>query len=127
MAVQNIKKKYTYHVSDPNQNVETKCNSKLKFTYLKDLFIKRVQKIKSKMNYMYHVAKHSNSKYSNFQQDITSDYGFLLRLVNTFTIDTEEYYLMCYKVNDTKTFENLVRSSILTYVYCRLGSLNWGL
>ena len=52
----------------------------------------------------------SNSKYSNFQQaeDITSDYGFLLRLVNTFTIDTDEYYLMCYKVNDMKTFKNLV-------------------
>ena len=31
-------------VSDPNQNVETKCNSKLKFTELKDLLIKRVQK-----------------------------------------------------------------------------------
>ena len=29
---------------DPNQNVETICNSKLKFTELKDLFIKRVQK-----------------------------------------------------------------------------------
>ena len=31
-------------VSDPNQNVETTCNSKLKFTELKYLFIKRVQK-----------------------------------------------------------------------------------
>ena len=31
-------------VSDPNQNVETTCNSKLKFTELKDSFIKRVQK-----------------------------------------------------------------------------------
>ena len=31
-------------VSDPNQNVETTCNSKLKFAELKDLFIKRVQK-----------------------------------------------------------------------------------
>ena len=31
--------------------------------------------------------------------DITSDYGFLLRLVSTFTIDTDEYYPMCYKVN----------------------------
>ena len=56
---------------------------------------------------------HSNFRYSNFQQkisrylDITSDYEFLLRLVNTFTIDTDEYYLMCYKVNDTKTFKNL--------------------
>ena len=41
-------------------------------------------------------------------QDITSDYGLLLLLVNTFTIDTDEYYPMCYKVNDTKTFKNLV-------------------
>ena len=31
-------------VSDPNQNVETTCNSKLKFTELIDLFIKNVQK-----------------------------------------------------------------------------------
>ena len=31
-------------VSDSTQNVETTCNSKLKFTELKDLFIKRVQK-----------------------------------------------------------------------------------
>ena len=31
-------------VSDPNQNIETTCNSKLKLTELKDLFIKRVQK-----------------------------------------------------------------------------------
>ena len=31
-------------MSDPNQNVETTCNSKLKFTELKDLFIERVQK-----------------------------------------------------------------------------------
>ena len=39
---------------------------------------------------------------------ITSDYGFLLRLVNTFTIDTDKYYPMCYKVNDAKTFKDLV-------------------
>ena len=31
-------------VSDPNQNVETTSNSKLKFTELKYLFIKRLQK-----------------------------------------------------------------------------------
>ena len=31
-------------VSDPNQNVETTSNSQLKFTELKYLFIKRVQK-----------------------------------------------------------------------------------
>ena len=54
-------------------------------------------------NHMCNTA--SNSKYSNFQLKIyiTSDYGFLLGLVNTFTIDTDQYYLMCYKVNDMKT------------------------
>ena len=34
----------------------------------------------------------------------------MLRLVNMFTIDTEEYYLRYYKVNDAKTFKNLVVS-----------------
>ena len=28
----------------PDENFEITCNSKLKFTYLKDLFIKKVQK-----------------------------------------------------------------------------------
>ena len=32
MAGQNVKKKYPPNVSDPNQNVETTYNSKLKFT-----------------------------------------------------------------------------------------------
>ena len=36
-------------VSDSNQNVQTTCNSKLKFIKLKDLFIKKVQKNYSKM------------------------------------------------------------------------------
>ena len=40
-------------------------------------------------------------------EDVTSDYGFSLRLVNTFTTDTDEYYPMCCKVNDAKTFKNL--------------------
>ena len=39
-------------MSDSNQNLETKCNSKLKFAELKDFFIKRVQKNYSKMNYV---------------------------------------------------------------------------
>ena len=55
MAGQNIKQKYLI-VSDPSQNVETTYNSKLKFTSLKDLFIKRVQKNWSKKIYMYDVA-----------------------------------------------------------------------
>ena len=69
-----------------------------------------------------YVAKHSNSKFS---ADITSDNGFLLRVVNTFTIDIDEYYPMSYKVNDAKTFKNLVYYFTLcvhksSYVYCRL-------
>ena len=40
-------------------------------------------------------------------EDITSDYTFLVRLVNTFTIDTDEYYPVPYKVNDAKKFKNL--------------------
>ena len=43
-------------------------------------------------------------------EDITSDYRFLLRLVNTFTNDTDAYYPVCYKVNDAKTFKNHVAS-----------------
>ena len=44
MAGQNKSKEKVPYVSDPNQSLETTCNSKLKFTLLKDLFIKRVQK-----------------------------------------------------------------------------------
>ena len=44
MAGQNKSKEKVPNLSDPNQNVETTCNSKLNFTELKDLFIKRVQK-----------------------------------------------------------------------------------
>ena len=39
-------------MSDSSQNLETTCNSKLKFAELKDLFIKRIQKNLSKMNYV---------------------------------------------------------------------------
>ena len=46
----------------------------------------------------YPPTSHSSSKYSNF----------LLRLVNTFTIDTDQYYPVFYKVNDAKNFKNLV-------------------
>ena len=57
-----------------------------------------------------------------------SDYGFLLRLVNTFTTDTDEHYQMSY---DAKTFKNLAYcthvfyaySQIIIYVYCRLARL----
>ena len=50
-------------------------------------------------------------------EDITSDYRFLLLLVNTFTIDTGEYYPACYKVNDVKTFKNLVVPIANYFIY----------
>ena len=49
-------------------------------------------------------------------EDITSDYTFLVRLVNTFTIDTDEYYPVSYKVNDTKKFKNLVANQVYYFM-----------
>ena len=49
-------------------------------------------------------------------------YVLLLRLVNTFTINTDKYYLVCDKVNGVKTLKNLVyyimlaHKSYITYV-----------
>ena len=46
-------------------------------------------------------------------------------MVNTFTIDTDKYYPVCYKVNDAKTFKNLVYCFMLAnhHVYYRLACL----
>ena len=70
------------------------------------------------------IAKqHSNSKYSNFSaEDITSDYGFLLRLVNIFTIDTDEYYSMCYKVNGCQESRLFSKPCISFYAVCAKSS-----
>ena len=54
-------------------------------------------------------------------KDITSDYGFLLRSVKTFAVDTEEYqYPRCTKVNDAKTFKSLVVSfyTLFSQIIC---------
>ena len=58
-------------------------------------------------------------------EDIVSDYRFLLQMVNTFTVDTDEYYPVCYKVNDAKNFKNLVHYFMLAshHVYYRLARL----
>ena len=58
-------------------------------------------------------------------EDITSDYRFLLRLVNIFTIDTEEYHPVCYKVNDAKTFKTPVYYFMIAnhHVYYKLARL----
>ena len=53
--------------------------------------------------------------FSQSQEDITSNYGFLLGLVKTFTVDTEKYYPRFYKVNDDKNCKNLVG---LFYALC---------
>ena len=37
-------------------------------------------------------------------------------MVNVFTIDIDEYYPMCYKVNDAKTFKNLACISLYALV-----------
>ena len=45
--------------------------------------------------------------------------------MNTFTIDTYEYYTVCYKVNDARTFKNLVSYLMFAkhHVYYRLTRL----
>ena len=45
--------------------------------------------------------------------------------MNTFTIDTDEYYPVRYKVNDAKTFKNPVYYFMLAnhHVYYRLARL----
>ena len=87
------------------------------------------------MNQMYTQQvhpQHSNSiKILEFSaENIISDYEVLLRLVNTFTIDTDEYYPMCYKVNDAEDLKNLyfilrllINHHIHKYNICRLSHL----
>ena len=62
-------------------------------------------------------------------EDITSDYRILLWLVNTFPFDTDEYYLVCYKVSDSKTFLETLYLYYLMFanhhVYYRLARLTW--
>ena len=50
--------------------------------------------------------------------------------MNTFTIDTDEYYEVRYKVNGAKTFKNLVYYFMLVNHYVAIlqtGSFNWGI
>ena len=66
-------------------------------------------------------------------EDIPSYYWLLLWPVNTFAIDTDEYYPMCYKVNDAKTFKifayyfALVLKSLHAVCILQIGSFNGGL
>ena len=74
-------------------------------------------------------------------EDITSAYyyRFLLRLVNIFTIDTDTYYPMCYKVMMPRLLRILnslnsyiiyvvlcfVLTQITICMYCRLARFTW--
>ena len=69
------------HMSDSNQNVETTFNSKLRFTELKR-FIHLEGAEKSVKSKLWAILKF---------QDITSHYWFLIRLVNTFIVDSEQH------------------------------------
>ena len=75
---------------DSHQNIGTSCNSKLKLTKFKDLFIKITENL-LKYEWMY---------VSTYQM---SNYDILIPVLNTFTFETEEYCLDDnYMVNDAK-------------------------
>ena len=106
-------------MSDYNQNLETTCDSTLRFAEHKDLFIKRVKKTSQK--WIMYVAYIAILEHQISAKDITSDYGFLLRSVKTFAVDTKEYqYPKCTKVNDAKTFKSLVVSfyTLFSQIIC---------
>ena len=67
-------------------------------------------------------------KILNFQLKISLNVicGFLLRLVNTYTVDIKEYYPRCYKVNDAKAFKIPVVSfyALHSKILYLLGLLN---
>ena len=50
---------------------------------------------------------------------ITSYYGFLLQMVNIFTIDSVEYYPVCYRVN------MMSRPCILFHALCSQISITY--
>ena len=65
-----------------------------------------------------YVANTGILKHRFSAKDITSNYGFLLRLMNTFTNETEKYPLP--NVHDAKTFKNLVVSfyALFSQIIC---------
>ena len=91
-------------VSDPNQNIETKCNPNSSLHNLKIYSSKGCRKTSQRWIICTYAQLTQQFSLSEFlAEDITSNYGFLLWLVNTFTIGTGEYYPRCYKVS----FKNL--------------------
>ena len=60
----------------------------------------------------------------NFSKDISSDYEFLLPILNPFTVGTEEYHPRCYKLNDGKAFKNPYHNCYqIPIKSCRLAQL----
>ena len=86
------------NVSDSNQSDKAACNLKLRFTELKDFFIKRVQKNQSNMNYACSCLAF---------RIFSGRYNFKL-WVFAGDMYFDKYYLRCYKVNNTETFKSFV-------------------
>ena len=95
-------------VSDPNQNAETTCNFKLKLHNLKIYSSKGCRKTSQRWIICMYLANTAVLNIRIFSRRYHFRLQFLLRLVNAFTTDTDEYYPVCYKVNDAKAFKNLV-------------------
>ena len=87
-------------LSDSNQNVNTRCISKVNFTELKIYLSNSIEKL-SRRNYL--CCQHSYLKIS--AENIISNYVLLLRLVNNFFC---YYPRVLPKVNDAKIFKNPV-------------------
>ena len=88
------------------EKVRDVCNSKLRFTELKGfIHQKGAEKLVRG-----ELCICSFLELRIFGRRYDYRYGFLLQLVNTFTVDMEEYYPRCYKVNFAKTIKNLVVS-----------------
>ena len=81
------------------------------------------------MNYVYGPSQHSSSKFEFSAEDINSDYRFLLRLVNTFTIDTTSITQFVTKLMMPRPLKTLYIILGLPIIICILqtGSFNWGL
>ena len=92
----------------PNKMLKQYAISNSKLRNLKFIHQIDAEKLVKDELCMQLTQRFENFKFS--EEDITSDYGFLLRLANTFTVDTVQYNPRCYKVNDAKKFKNLVVS-----------------
>ena len=102
-------------VSNFYRNIRVWCNFKFKLPKIKDLCIKSTEKVLQD-EWMYAVNT-SIVKLWNFSSRFQLNYEILLPVLNTFTVDTEEYSLeVNYKVNDGKGLKTLYHHS--SFMWC---------